>query len=265
MSNIVINNSLSGNTHILLSSGHYKLLKKISTKDRVVDKDGKISTVQNNTWKGRMPVIRLHHEAWHTVTTMTQGQEFLTQSPNVLLMPNNLHPTSCIHDYNIGFVYGLFLVSAHTSNNNIFFFVRKCEALVIKKINTCLATVFQVNNVDYYDDSKVLTYVIPCSVLHKDLVKTIKIRCITSHVLSSNPEYVNGLSDGIKTAFRACLNTRSDTCINMLSSWLSINSQNMKGSKYFIDTDYSQYDEVWDLLVQGGSFIANNITCVCNT
>jgi hypothetical protein len=269
-----IQNSLSGNTHILMSTGYYKLLKRVVKGDSIIDKNGKSTKVKDVLHKGRQHVIRVHHEAWHTSTAITKDQEFISVSHDALLLPSNVHYDSALdiasYTYYTGFVTTLLLYSSRVCGENIVLFARKCETVSIKRVNHCLATVFGIHNVDIYDGVHLTKYVIPSVCLPSTLLESIKHRHIAPHLLGQDQRYILGMARGIEIAIKACEVLDSESAkihLKILCSWINISipSEHPKHSKYFVEEEEdSQEEDVWELILNDSdTCIANNIICVC--
>lgn len=267
-----IQNSLSGNTNVLMGTGYYKLLKRVTKGDTVIDKHGNPTKVKDVIYKGRQKVIKLYHEAWHATTSLTKDQEFVQALPDTLLMPSIVHYESLhnavYHSYSTGFATTLLLYSSCVSGENIVIFARKCEMTSIKRINHCLATVFGIHNVEIHDGSYLTRYVIPAVCLPSNLLESIKHTNIaSSNILGTDQNYILGMAHGIQISHKACEvfdNDRPKIHLKILCDWIniSLHSEHPKQSKLFIEDDHTQED-VWDLILNDSdTYIANNI-CVC--
>ena len=263
---MLIKNCIAGNSHILLENGCYQVVTRLKKGEKIINKYGRASTVNDIIDCGKQRVVHLQHEAWHTVTKVTHDQYIMkTLDDSKLVIPSNIDlefSPNPYYDYNIGIIYAILLYSAFITKDKCIFFLKKDKDILLKQINVILADVFQVNKVSLYSGYGLIKYEIPTSCLPPDLNKTLENRIIVPSLLSQTPGYINGLYQGFMIAEKLCerFDTR-DLHVNLLCNWLNINIDGEKSSRYYIDDDETYIENVFDIITDDNSFIANNIIC----
>jgi hypothetical protein len=261
-------NSLGGDTHILLASGFYKKITKISKFDTVVGEHGHLVPIEDVTYKGKRPVISLYNEAWSTSTLMTAEQHYVAnRTTRRLVLPNKLDVHNG-HDLDWtqeqGYVYGFIMTAGHPmsnkDNDKTILFLHNDKKRIIRTLNRHMCSVLGIQNVHHMDGKYLTHYIIDNDCLPLDIKEVISTDTYSPRLISHNESFMTGVANGIQDALRSMerLDTRDRNMYQMYCNIVNLMGIANKKPRYYIERK-NEIIDVYDIHVLGHDFIGNNI------
>jgi hypothetical protein len=268
MKNIIILNSIAGNVNILLSNGHYKPMKKLTTNDILINQHGNRTKIKNIIFKGQDKIINLHNEAWNDITKISKDQRFINNNSNIILpsridwdIPRGSKSKSL--NYSFGYSISLLLYGSFIVDDKIIIFMRKEH---LNEINYNLATTFGIHNIECYEGKFLIKYVFLKDNVPRYIYDSIQNKNIDESIYKYDDDYLRGLFNGFNSALNHSEKITDKSSFDFLSNfcnWLNIavpKDDNKLCIRYFIE-DKEESEDLWDIETNDiiTSFIGNNL------
>lgn len=287
-----IENSLSGECKLLLASGHYRTIHHITSKDYLINRDGKPVKVKEVRFAGKKPLMNINSEAWHEPIIVSEDQKIITDSNEHIIIPSTkviqwrrnykTEPCESSHKdkppyeyisftYEYGFVLGLLLLSGMISDKNIVLLIKN-DTLIesVKLLNRCLSSIILIRDIEIIEGKCILKYMIEKNSVPKNILDMMINKTINEDIFNPcKKDYIKGLKNGISFALKN--SERLDKLytmdhINLLCDWVNLvysNDDNNRHIKFYLDSIFIR-DRVWDIILENKheTFIMNNILCI---
>lgn len=273
-----IKDSITGESNLLVSTGHYRLLREIRPSDYLINKDGQKVKVKEIRYAGKKQLINIHSEAWNTPITVSEDQKIIADDSNHIILPSSkiiqwdkTNNTSIDYTFEYGFVLGLLIFGGMISDKNIILLIRTDANLsLIKKVNRCLSNIICIKDIEIAEGSCIIKYIIDKQSIPKPILDILMTKTIPDEIYNPcKTTYIDGIKQGIACALE--ISDRLDKpyikdYMMMLCNWINLTySQNNdnKHIKFFLEK-FSLHDRVWNIILENphDTFIVNNIACV---